>query len=274
MKQKVISNVFLGLKGIFCNQTLNTYQKIILYYDDFRFLLLLILVYFFKKEIHRVKIESFGYIVYFENFVTFYYIFNEIFCKGVYAPIKMNNYFDLGANIGLSVLWYKFFNPDLSITAFEPDKNNYTYLLKNIRANHLKGIHTYRVALTSKKGNARFYTIIDDVQNLDSGLTLNQKLPYKSYVVKTDMLSNRIRTMIDLVKIDIEGAEYEVFDDLFKTRKIRFIKNLMFEAHFFNTKQKEKLKKITSGLKRIGNVDQLKNSNFTTVFSFHSKPLS
>jgi len=271
MGKKVISNIFLGFKGIFYNQNLNKYQKFILYYDDFRFLFLLVLVYFFKKEIHSVKIESFDYTVYFGNYVTFYYIFNEIFCKEVYAPIKINSYVDLGANIGLSILWYKFFNQNLFVMAFEPDKNNYRYLRKNVTVNRLKDIHTYEIALSSKKGIAKFYTIIDDVQNLDSGLTLNQKLPYISYMVKVDALSNYIHTMIDLIKIDIEGAEYDVFNDLFKTRKIRFIKNLIFEAHFFNTVQKERLKKIVYRLKKIGTVKQLENSKFTNVFSFYSR---
>lgn len=273
MKQKVISNILLGFKGIFCNKNLNRYQKVNLFCDDFRFLFLLLLAFFKKNDIHRVKINSFNYTVYFKNYITFYYVFNEIFCKAVYAPIKINSYFDLGAHIGLSILWYKFFNPNLSVTAFEPDDSNFRYLKKNITTNRLKGIRTHKVALSSKKGISRYYTIIDDVQNLDSGLTLNQKLPYNSYLVKTDTLSSNIHTMIDLVKIDIEGAEYDVFDDLFKSRKIRFIKNLIFEAHIFNDIQKEKLKKILEILKKTGKVEQVENSSLTKIFSFYSKIL-
>lgn len=267
---KVIINVFLGLKGIFYNRDLNIYQKIILYYDDVRFLFLLVLAYFLKKEINSAKIESFGYTIYFKNYITFYYLFNEIFCKGVYHFAKINTYFDLGANIGLSVLFYKFFNPNLTVTAFEPDRDNYRYLRKNIVKNDLKDIKTYKIALSDKKGIARFWSIIDDIQNLDSGLTLNQKLPHKSYLVKTDLLSNYINGTIDLIKIDIEAAEYDVFDDLFKTKKIRLIKNLIFEAHIFDNIQKEKLKKILLKLKTMGKLKQLENSNCTKIFSFYS----
>lgn len=268
MKQKVISNILLGLKGIFYNKNLNSYQKVILYCDDLRFLFLLVLAYCFKKEIHRVKIKSFDFTVYFENYITFYYLFNEIFCKCVYAPIAIDTYFDLGSNIGLAVLWYKFFNPDLCVTAFEPDRNNYKYLRKNIKANYLTDIRTYNIALSREKGTAEFYTIIDDVQNLDSGLTLNQQFPYKRYLVKTDKISRYIHGVADLVKIDIEGAEYDVFDDLFKTGKMRYIKNLIFEAHFFNMEQKMRLKRAIQKLKKTGMLQQLENSMRTKVFSY------
>jgi len=75
--------------------------------------------------------------------------------------------------MGLSILWYKFFNPQLKIVAFEPDRYSFRYLIKNLETNLITNTKLYNLALSDKKGETNFYTIIDDIQNLDSGLTLN-----------------------------------------------------------------------------------------------------
>jgi FkbM family methyltransferase len=270
MIQKVISNIKLGLKGIFNNKYLRRKQKIFLYADYIKFLFLLFLVYFFKKSIHKVKINSFKYTVYFEKYITFFYIFNEIFCKEVYIPIKINSYYDLGANIGLTILWYKYFNPSLQVYAFEPDPKNYKYLQKNIKINQLTNINTYPIALSDKKGKAKFFVIKDNIQNLDSGLTLNQKLPYKCIQINTDLLSKYITKKVDLLKIDIEGGEYKVFEDLFVKNKIKLFKEIIFEAHFFNKKERDILKLLVTNLKKTGGIKKLENSQHTKVFSYQS----
>jgi FkbM family methyltransferase len=241
MIKKIFSNIFLGLKGILLNKQLKPKQKSLLYIDYIKFTLILIPVIIFKIKIKKINIWSFKYTVYVQNYVTFFYIFNEIFCKSIYSPYKINTFLDLGANIGLSTLWYKFFNPNLKVIVFEPDKYNYKILLKNIKVNTLTNVKTYNIALCGKKGIMYFFTIFDNIQNLDSGLTLNQNFLHEKYKVKTDKLSNYIDGTIDLIKMDIEGAEYQVFDDLFKTNKINQVKNMVFEMHFFNKLQKKKI---------------------------------
>lgn len=270
MIQKIVSNIALGFKGILTNKHLKKNQKFFLLIDYFKLIGQLFLVYFFGKKISVIKINSFKYTIYFENYITFFYIFNEIFCKEVYNPFLIKNYYDLGANIGLSVLWYKFFNPSLDIHSFEPNPKIYKYLIKNIKRNHLTNVFTYSVALSDKKGTSKFYAIKDNIQCLDSGLVLNQKLPYKSFDVKTEKLSGYINKKIDLLKIDIEGGEYKVFKDLFATKKIKYIKKIIFEAHFFNQQEKEILKKLIIKLQKIGYIKQLENSSYTKVYSFYS----
>jgi len=33
--------------------------------------------------------------------------------------------------------------------------------------------------------------------------------------------------------MDIEGSEYQVFDDIFRNKKINYFNNIIFEAHYF-----------------------------------------
>ncbi|MCX6727159.1 MAG: FkbM family methyltransferase [Candidatus Shapirobacteria bacterium] len=269
MIQKIVFNIFFGFKGILLNKYISKKQKFFLLVDYIKFIFLLFFAYFFKKNIYKTRINSFNYTVYFENYITFFYLFNEIFCKVDYLPVKVHNYYDIGSNIGLTILWYKYFNPTLKVYAFEPDPKNYKNLNKNIKINHLDNVVTFPIALSDQKGLANFYVIHDNIQNLDSGLTLNLNLPHKCFKVKTDKLSKYITKNIDLLKIDIEGAEYIVFNDLFINNKIKYIKNIIFEAHFFNQIQKNTLEHLIVKLKKTGHIKKLENSQHTKVFSYH-----
>lgn len=273
MIKKILSNILLGLRGILFNTYISPKQKTLLYIDYIKFIILLTLVTIFKIKITCVKIWSFKYTIYIQNYVTFFYIFNEIFCKSVYTPTNIKTYYDLGSNIGLTILWYKFFNPNLIVYAFEPDKYNYRLLTKNIKSNKISKVKTYNTALSNKKGKALFYTIHDNIQNLDSALTLNQKYPYEKYTVDTDLLSSYIHSRVDLVKMDIEGGEYQVFHDLFKTNTILYIKEIIFEMHHFDKSQRDNSIKIINKLKKIGKISSLENSKVTTIYHFSSKEL-
>lgn len=77
-----------------------------------------------KKE-KPFYIRAFGFKVYFKTIHSFLYLFNEIFCLEEYkVRTSIKTYVDLGANIGLSILWYYYFNPKMSIMAFEPDEKH------------------------------------------------------------------------------------------------------------------------------------------------------
>lgn len=270
MIQKIVSNIFLGLKGIVTNKYIGKKQKLLLYADYSKFIFLLFFVYIFKMNIHKIKINSFKYIIYFENYITFFYLFNEIFCKVVYPPIKINSYYDLGSNIGLTILWYAYFNPILQVYAFEPDPESFNYLNKNLKVNHIKNVVTSRLALSNRSGLAKFYAIDDNIQKLDSGLTLNQNLPHRCFQVKTEKLSKFVTKNIDLLKMDIEGGEYNVFKDLLTNSKIKYIKNIIFEAHFFDQKQERILENLIVKLNKTGHIKKLENSEFTKIFRYKS----
>jgi len=53
----------------------------------------------------------------------------------------------------------------------------------------------------------------------------------KTQKVKTVRLSNYIDRKIDLLKLDVEGAEHQVFQDLNESKKLRMISNMIIEYH-------------------------------------------
>lgn len=145
---------------------------------------------------------------------TDFKVFRAVVVFGQYniSRINSNNVktiIDLGSNIGFSVLHFKTQFPDAHIIAVEPEKHNYDQLVKNVKDyGNIDCLH-----------NAIWYTR----QNLgifDSGLGEygfrvvegNQKLVGSVDAISMDDLVNMYNLeTIDILKIDIEGAEKELF---------------------------------------------------------------
>lgn len=165
---------------------------------------------------------------------------DEIFKQEIYkldlqtdSPII----FDLGSHIGLSILYFKFNYPNAQIIGFEPNPNIFPLLEENIYLNNLQDVELHNIALSDNNGVRDFY--IDNQYDAfsTSGFTPNAwngKQSTTSICVKTEKLSQYINSPIDLMKIDIEGAERGVLMELEDENKLRYIKNIIVESHGSN----------------------------------------
>lgn len=268
---KAIRLLFLGFIGIVINHRLSLYLRAWLIWDLCHLIFFVSYLSLFERySLDKEKtfyIRSFNYKIFYKNVYALLFLFNEIFCIGEYkVKTSIVTYVDLGSNIGLSILWYHYFNPKMSIMAFEPDGNSLQFLKKNLESNNVSKCKIYEVALTNKVSEAKFYRFDDMIQSLDNGLKLNHKLKYSTIMVQTDKLSRYIKNRhISLIKIDIEGSEYEVFDDLFSTGYLLNIEEIIFESHYFNSKQFRIYKKIISNLREYGSVDPFNNSKASSI---------
>jgi FkbM family methyltransferase len=112
---------------------------------------------------------------------------------------------DGGANIGLSVLYIKRLYPNSEIVAFEPDDLVYRALEFNTKK--LKNVTLIRRALWSSETEQDFFA-----DGADAG-RLAQRGDKIGYLVKTVRLADYLTRHVDLLKLDIEGAETEVLHD-------------------------------------------------------------
>lgn len=121
--------------------------------------------------------------------------------------------FDIGANIGiLTLIAAKYSKKDSIVYAFEPDTYNYSLLEKNIGENAVKNTFIYRKAVSNQEGSAKFYT---DKFNLGSHSIENKNVSntndyYEIECIKLDdfYVNQKISGPVDLIKMDIQGAEY------------------------------------------------------------------
>ena len=125
--------------------------------------------------------------------------------------IPLKSFLDLGSNIGLVSVYVKKLFPEAEIIALEPDKNNYAMMLKNFAANGLSKI-TPLMAGVSKRDC--FLLMDEGIRDKRDWAISFKEVEYpteiESYSV-TSLLSKYSLNEIDFIKMDVEGAEKEIF---------------------------------------------------------------
>jgi FkbM family methyltransferase len=154
------------------------------------------------------------------------HMFKQIFYNEEYKPIidlfKRNNktikiVFDCGANVGYTSCYILSFFPDAFLHVFEPDYSNFQILNKNLSANFkpnsLKKYELNEVGLWSSPGNFYLSKKFRDGTHCALQVTNEQTdIQIKTIKLYDYILSKNI-TQIDYLKIDIEGAEWELLQN-------------------------------------------------------------
>jgi len=132
---------------------------------------------------------------------------------------------DCGANIGLSVLNYKRQFPKAKIVAFEPDPEFAPVLRRNLQKNSAADVEVVEAAVWVEDGEAMWYC-----EGIDgSKLVASDQADTRTVTVRTIDLAHYLTDEVDLLKLDIEGAEYGVVTAL--GDKLRAVRNIAIECH-------------------------------------------
>lgn len=113
------------------------------------------------------------------------------------------------------------------IHIFEPLKEYQDHITHRFKNNKNIVIHDYGVA-----SNDRIAKLYKQSDGSSEFLVMNPENDYEEVQLKK--LSNIVNSPIDLIKINIEGAEYEVLIDLLNSGKIKLISNLLVQFHSEN----------------------------------------
>jgi FkbM family methyltransferase len=122
---------------------------------------------------------------------------------------------DIGANAGyytipLSINFEK-------VYSFEPVPSIYKKLVKNIKLNEIKNIKPFLSAIGASDEILPFYiqSVVDGDKNLNTGLssfTRRDSFATKEISIKVNKLDSLLsQENVDLIKVDVEGHEYKVF---------------------------------------------------------------
>jgi FkbM family methyltransferase len=148
---------------------------------------------------------------------------------------------DLGANIGYYVIMESLLTgPTGTVYALEPDPVNFSNLEKNIRLNNAENIHAFQLGGSEKKGKVQFF--IAEHSNLHTMIPYLYKSDEKSKFITGKSIEVEVvdissfvegKKKIDLMRMDIEGYEVEVFSGLSNAIKSGlFQAKIVFECHF------------------------------------------
>jgi len=134
--------------------------------------------------------------------------------------------FDLGSNVGFAAIYFKLKYPNAKIFCFEPDPRTFQHLSENI--SQFTNVFLFNIAVGSENGEDNFWILPD---GLGSSLVKRDQA--------TAVLKRECKTIdkvmeilsvdqIDLLKFDIEGAEFNVFKHF---KNIFKVDNFIGEVH-------------------------------------------
>ena len=198
------------------------FKKILCYLKHFTLKDFLILLYKQKinKSITKIAIHNkdFKYPIYLRSPSSDVSIYKQIFIDQEYNCILKKSpeiIVDAGANIGLSAIYFAKKYPKSKILAIEPEINNFNLLKENTAK--YKNIVPIQAALWNK--NTKI-SIANPEGSSCAFITKEDKNSKKSNKVQAITVDKIIKDyklkQIDILKIDIEGAEKEVFEDTSK----------------------------------------------------------
>jgi FkbM family methyltransferase len=152
---------------------------------------------------------------------------------------------DGGANIGLATLYWKYQFPRAQITAFEPDPQIFRALEWNTEQHGHKDVALNQKGLWSEDGELKFQSDGVDGGHVADATTEEsdgQKVPVTRLV-------SYLEGRVDMLKLDIEGAEVEVVLDA--VGHLGSVQNLFVEYHSYVGKE-QRVDEILRVLREAG----------------------
>ena len=186
-----------------------------------------------RNGLLKVLIPGYQHPVYLRNIQSDIQIFTQIFLREelkIDLQVVPKIIIDGGANIGFAALYLKHRYPDAAIFSIEPDDSNFKLLMKN--TSQYKKIVCYnngiwnkeaRLKIVNKDAGYESFVVAEvNMNNPDvdaiNAITINE-------IVKQNDIVN-----IDLLKMDIEGSERNVFQDNYN-EWLSITDNLLVEIH-------------------------------------------
>lgn len=159
---------------------------------------------FLTRELFWKKAENFEYTTIFIGLIK-----------------KVNTFFDVGANIGYYSILGCHVNPKLKVHAFEPSNGVMIYMCENLKINNLlEKVTVEPIALSDVGGTIEFHEMknlkFPSIYNLSGEHNIGTKKGRISNKIKTksttldDYLRSKKVDNLELIKLDTEGAEYQI----------------------------------------------------------------
>lgn len=183
-----------------------------------------------------------------------YEVFEQLDYEFVVSTNKENLVIDIGMNMAASTLYFANFENTSKVYAFEPFLPTYEKGLNNIKLNkHLEDkIEVFNYGLGQEDSiietnycdeESGCMSTTHDVFELNRSLCKNvnsiQKVEIKNAARIIEPILERHSDKRKILKVDTEGAEFEIFQSLNQSDLLKDFDIIMLEYHFQSPKQIE-----------------------------------
>ena len=184
-------------------------------------------------------IDVMGFHLHYVDLLTIAPQWKDTFVDELHAfesPAPAPRILDCGANVGVVTLYLKRQYPAARITAFEADPTIAASLFRNIEANALSQVDVIAAAVWDAAGETTFVA-----EGADSGGVASDYRGSASRQITVptvrlrDLLAAEER--VDLLKLDIEGAEHRVLADC--EPELACVRAIAVELHDFDVERRK-----------------------------------
>ncbi len=188
-----------------------------------------------------------------ENFIG--HIMAEIFKDRVYAPYlegrKDLTILDIGAHIGIFSIYASPYAKH--IYAMEPSMEHFTSLTQNIASNQLDNVTPFCMAMSNENGTATFHHNRNKTMYSLKGAVGDKSLGTETVETVTieKFLNDNDIKHVNFMKLDVEGAEFEILGGDAFARVADRIDTIVTEAHTWADRHPNQL------------LESLKNNGYT-----------
>lgn len=181
-------------------------------------------------------------------------VFNEIFTEREYKILDSmilnarSPIIDIGAHVGMFSVYCFCCNPTMQVFAYEPDIENYAAIKENLKLNNVRNVLIKNVAVGAQGGERILYLSRDSHNHSIMGAESAgdySGVEKKVQVVTLERIleQNRLAS-VSLVKMDCEGAEFEILENL-PVSIFAAVENFYVEYHEYSDEMSgAKLKEI------------------------------
>lgn len=214
------------------------------------------------QRYESLKVQLLGRTIKIPDSASFKFMYDEIFTHQIYKFYTQTNkprIIDAGANIGLATIYFKKQFPQAQLIAFEPDPGIMEILKYNLKQFAIEDIELHQVGLWDEDTILSFHR-----EGADGGHII---LKEQDCGQQINVISLRpfLQQKTDFLKIDIEGAETKVLEDI--ARHLDLVERIFIEYHSF-INQDQTLGRIIQILETAGFRYQVNSPGLKSIRPF------
>lgn len=167
------------------------------------------------------------YTIEYNDALSLYVEIKNIFFEKIYdvRPVSDRPFIvDGGAHLGIAALYYRLRFPASRIVCFEPDPKVNAMLRRNLERNGLGDVAVVEAGLSGTDGTAAFLP-----DSADGGKIVADDAG--AFSIRTEKLSHHLDGPLDILKLNVEGAELPVLRELEEAGHLRAVQHIVLEYH-------------------------------------------
>jgi FkbM family methyltransferase len=162
---------------------------------------------------------------------------------------------DAGAHEGVATFFFRREYPESRLLSIEADPITFLLLKENVAANRVNNIQLVNAALTDHIGDVPIFRDPEHPGSVHTTMLPGRHPEHVAQFVKGVPLSTLMRNefeQVSLLKLDIEGSEIAVINDLHSQNCLARVQHIVMEYHHHIVPEWECLSELLSILERNG----------------------